>query len=91
MPVCCDQTGAFTRVSPNEAAAIQAFRTGDLEFAVGRDMLPRASAGWPSMVMSAWQLSPDEPMERSQNARGKSKVYARPRLTTGCSLFFYVC
>ena len=39
------------------------------------------------MVMSAWQLSPDEPMERSQNARGKSSVYARPRISGGCGEF----
>ena len=45
---------AFAHINRKEIAAIQAFKTGHLEFAAGRDMLPRATNGHFYTLFSGW-------------------------------------
>jgi CRP/FNR family transcriptional regulator, anaerobic regulatory protein len=47
-------SGAFAHASRPEIAAIQAFKSGHLEFAAGRDMLPRAGNGHFYTLFSGW-------------------------------------
>lgn len=47
-------SGAFAHVSRKEIAAIQAFKTGHLEFPAGRDMLPRVTNGHLYTLFSGW-------------------------------------
>ncbi len=47
-------SGAFAPVSRSEIAALQAYKTGHLEFAAGRDMLPRVGKGHFYTLFSGW-------------------------------------